>query len=78
MERSTWEAAMSAASATSSIRSASSPELSGRIEWEHSKPNGQAYRAYDLSRLKGLGFKPAYSLRAGLEETWNWYCAEND
>jgi GDP-L-fucose synthase len=52
--------------------------MSGRIEWDHSRPNGQAYRAYDLSRIKGLGFKPAYSLRAGLEETWNWYCAGND
>jgi len=52
--------------------------MSGRIEWDRSKPNGQAYRAYDLSRIKGLGFRPAYSLRAGLEETWNWYCAEND
>jgi GDP-L-fucose synthase len=52
--------------------------MSGRIEWDHSKPNGQAYRAYDLSGIKGLGFKPAYSLRDGLEETWNWYCAQND
>jgi len=30
--------------------------MSGRIEWDHSKPNGQAYRAYDLSKIKGLGF----------------------
>ena len=52
--------------------------MSGRIEWDHSKPNGQAYRAYDLSKLKALGFKPAYSLRAGLEETWKWYREHND
>ena len=52
--------------------------MSGRIEWDHSKPNGQAYRAYDLSKIKGLGINPAYSLRAGLEETWKWYCARND
>ncbi len=52
--------------------------MSGRIEWDHSKPNGQAYRAYDLSRIKRLGLNPVYSLRAGLEETWNWYCAHND
>ena len=25
--------------------------MSGRIEWDHSKPNGQAYRAYDLSKI---------------------------
>jgi GDP-L-fucose synthase len=52
--------------------------MSGRIEWDHSKPNGQAYRAYDLSKIKGLGINPAYSLRAGVEETWKWYCARND
>jgi GDP-L-fucose synthase len=52
--------------------------MGGRIEWDHSKPNGQAYRAYDLSKIKHLGLKPVYSLRAGLEETWNWYCAQND
>jgi GDP-L-fucose synthase len=52
--------------------------MSGRIEWDPSKPNGQAFRAYDLSKINGLGFKPAYTLRAGLEETWNWYCAQND
>ncbi len=52
--------------------------MSGRIEWDHSKPNGQAYRGYDLSRLKGIGFKPAFSLRAGLEETWTWYREHND
>jgi GDP-L-fucose synthase len=52
--------------------------MSGRIEWDHLKPNGQAYRAYDLSKIWRLGLKPVYSLRAGLEETWNWYCAQND
>jgi GDP-L-fucose synthase len=52
--------------------------MSGRIEWDPSKPNGQAYRAYDLSKIKSLGFNPAFSLRAGLEETWTWYCAQND
>jgi GDP-L-fucose synthase len=51
--------------------------MSGRIEWDRSKPNGQAYRAYDLTKLHAAGFAPKYSLRAGLEETWNWYCAES-
>ena len=51
--------------------------MSGRIEWDRSKPNGQAYRAYDLTKLHATGFAPKYSLRAGLEETWNWYCAES-
>jgi GDP-L-fucose synthase len=52
--------------------------MSGRIEWDHSKPNGQAYRAYDLSKIERLGLSPTYSLRDGLAETWKWYCAQHD
>ena len=52
-------------------------EMSDRIEWDHSKPNGQGYRAYDLSKIDGLGFKPAYTIREGLKETWDWYCAHH-
>jgi GDP-L-fucose synthase len=51
--------------------------LGDRIEWDSSKPNGQAYRAYDLSKIEGLGLKPAYSIRDGLRETWDWYCARH-
>jgi GDP-L-fucose synthase len=53
-------------------------DMSGRVEWDRSKPNGQAYRAYDLSKINGLGLKPAYSIREGLKETWLWYCAQHD
>ncbi len=52
--------------------------LSRRIEWDRSKPNGQAYRAYDLSKIASLGLKPAYSIHEGLKETWDWYCAQHD
>lgn len=53
-------------------------EMGGRIEWDASKPNGQAYRAYDFSKIEGAGLKPAYSIREGLKETWDWYCASHD
>lgn len=43
------------------------------VEWDSTKPNGQAYRAADLGRLAELGFRPAYTVKAALEETWNWY-----
>ena len=52
--------------------------MGGRIEWDRSKPNGQGYRAYDLSKIGALGLRPAYSLREGLKETWDWYCARHD
>ncbi|PLX35244.1 MAG: GDP-fucose synthetase [Hyphomicrobiales bacterium] len=49
-------------------------EMEDRIKWDATKPNGQDYRAYDLSRLSALGFDPAYSLEEGLRLTWDWYC----
>lgn len=51
-------------------------EISGmtdRVEWDASKPNGQDYRAYDLSRINSIGFECHYAIRQGLEETWAWY-----
>lgn len=47
--------------------------MEDRVEWDATKPNGQDYRAYDLSRLGALGFSPAYTLEEGLRETWDWY-----
>jgi len=48
-------------------------DYDGGIDWDASRPNGQAYRAYDLSNLAALRFKPSYSLLGGLRETWSWY-----
>lgn len=57
-------------------------EISGlpedRVLWDKTKPNGAEYRGYDLSRLDALGFKPTYSIEAGLQETWEWYCHEHE
>lgn len=50
-------------------------DMEDRLEWDASKPNGQDYRAYDLTKLNALGFKPGYSLEEGLRETWDWYSA---
>ena len=50
--------------------------MEDRIEWDASKPNGQDFRAYDLSRLQTLGFQPAYTLEQGLLATWEWYLKE--
>ena len=48
-------------------------EMEDRVVWDAGKPNGQDYRAYDLSKLAAAGFKPQYAIRVGLEETWDWY-----
>jgi len=43
------------------------------IEWDRTKPDGQKLRAYDVSKLKALGFLPRYSLEKALAETFNWF-----
>ncbi len=47
--------------------------MAGRIVWDAGKPNGQEYRAYDLSKIQSVGFSCGYSIKQGLEETWDWY-----
>lgn len=47
--------------------------LTSRIKWDASKPNGQEYRSYDLSRLFAAGFSCKYDIEYGLRETWNWH-----
>ncbi|MEG6512205.1 GDP-L-fucose synthase [Desulforamulus ruminis] len=47
--------------------------MADRVVWDAKKPNGQDYRAYDLSKIKSVNFSCSYSIRQGLEETWDWY-----
>jgi GDP-L-fucose synthase len=43
--------------------------------WDSSKPDGQRFRAYDVTKLSSIGFKPAYSFEAAVAETYAWYAA---
>ena len=52
--------------------------MKNSYRWDRLKPNGQDYRSYDLSKLDSIGFKPKWSLRKALEETWDWYCEHQD
>ena len=47
--------------------------MTGQVIWDSEKPNGQDYRSYDLTKINSIGFKCQYTIREGLEETWNWY-----
>jgi GDP-L-fucose synthase len=47
--------------------------MQSRVRWDSTKPNGQDYRAYDLSKLNATGFSCNYSIKDGLKETWDWY-----
>lgn len=52
--------------------------LTAGIAWDRTKPDGQALRQYDVSRLAGLGFRTRYSLQDALAETYRWYDANAD
>jgi len=43
------------------------------VEWDLSKPTGDAKRIFDTKRAQKLGFTPKITIRQGIEETVNWY-----
>lgn len=46
----------------------------GKIIWDTSRPDGQARRCFDISKVKhDLGFEARTSLREGLKKTLDWY-----
>lgn len=49
--------------------------MQDKVVWDASKPNGQEYRAYDLSKLFETGFRPRFSLMEGLKKTYTWYAS---
>ena len=53
------------------IRAVADPAI--EINWDRSKPDGQRLRDYDVSKLRALGFAPAFTLEAALAETYRWY-----
>lgn len=44
----------------------------GEIVTDPSKPDGTPRKVLDVSRLKGLGWSPSYSLSDGLKTAYNW------
>ena len=45
----------------------------GEIRFDSSRPDGMPYKGLDSSVLHGLGWRPSWTLRQGLEETHKWY-----
>jgi GDP-L-fucose synthase len=48
-------------------------DFKGEIVWDTSKPNGTQKRPLDFSKIKSLGWTPKYSLKEGLEKTYDWF-----
>jgi GDP-L-fucose synthase len=47
--------------------------FTGTIEWDHSKPDGAPRKLMDSSKLRSLGWQPAYDLKTGLEDAYRWF-----
>ena len=48
----------------------------GKVVWDASKPDGQMYKGFDVTRMKKvLGYECRTSLRDGLKRTIDWYVA---
>ena len=50
--------------------------FTGRIAWDHTKPDGTPRKLLDVSRLSGLGWRARVALREGVERTYASYLAE--
>lgn len=50
----------------------------GKVNWDATKPDGQAARGYDISRLAALGWSPEAHFRTALQETYDWYSQNFD
>lgn len=47
----------------------------GETRWDQTKPDGTPRKLLDISAIRGLGWQPKISLRAGIEATVAWYRA---
>jgi GDP-L-fucose synthase len=54
------------------------PSGAVEIEWDTSKPRGDAKRLMDMNRANSYGFKPEVSIEDGIKETISWYHKNKD
>jgi GDP-L-fucose synthase len=47
--------------------------FNGRIEFDHSRPDGTPRKLLDVSLLHSTGWSHAISLPAGLKDTYAWF-----
>lgn len=49
-----------------------------KLEWDTSKPSGDAKRLMDTKRAESIGIRPQVSIEDGIAETMEWYRANRD
>ncbi|HZR04206.1 MAG TPA: GDP-L-fucose synthase [Candidatus Udaeobacter sp.] len=52
--------------------------LDGELTWDPTKPDGTPRKLLDVSKLRGLGWKPSIPLRRGITQTYEWFLANHD
>lgn len=51
----------------------------GKVVWDTSKPDGQLYKGFDVTRMKKiLDYECRTSLREGIQKTIDWYASKPD
>jgi GDP-L-fucose synthase len=45
----------------------------GELAWDKTKPDGTPRKLLDVSKLRGLGWKPTIPLREGIARTYDWF-----
>lgn len=53
-------------------------EYGGKIEWDHTKPDGTPHRRLDCSKIFELGWKPTASLDDGIQQSLNDFLIRNE
>ena len=51
--------------------------FTGEVKWDASKPDGTPRKLLDSSKINSLGWKPAISLRNGIEATYAWFQSQD-
>jgi len=52
--------------------------FTGRLVFDHTKPDGAPRKLMDTSKLNAFGWSPAIGLREGLQSSYDWFVANQD
>jgi GDP-L-fucose synthase len=45
----------------------------GKIRWDESKPDGTPRKLLDVTKVRGMGWKPKVSIEDGIAATYDWF-----
>jgi GDP-L-fucose synthase len=45
----------------------------GGIHWDKSKPDGTPRKLLDVTKIRGMGWKPKVSVENGIAATYDWF-----